>query len=191
MSRIEFVKSALEGRILDAGHSVGPLHNEISAEKDVAAAIDIAIKIPDKRTVKGDATCMPFKGRAFDSLLAGELIEHLEEPGFLLKEGRRVLKRNGILVITTPNRKSLINRVFRTYEKPAHLSLFSKEELFRLLGKHGFKVERFALFPYTEESSEGSRHKWFYFVRGVMHHFLPKSLQEQMVLAARKKEARA
>ncbi|MBL7160313.1 MAG: class I SAM-dependent methyltransferase [Candidatus Aenigmarchaeota archaeon] len=184
MSRTCFVRKALEGRVLDVGHSVGPLHQEIGKERDVVG-IDTVIKRPGGRVVKADATHMPFKDRTFDSLLAGELIEHLERPELFLKEGRRVLRRKGVLVITTPNRKSLINRVFRSYEKPAHLSLFSKGELFSLLGKYGFLVERWATFPYTEESSEGSSHKWFYPLRKLMHCFLPPGLREQMAVVAR------
>jgi 2-polyprenyl-3-methyl-5-hydroxy-6-metoxy-1,4-benzoquinol methylase len=187
MSRIKFVKSVLKGKVLDVGYSVGPLHEEIARERSTVA-IDIVVKKPEKTAVKGDATQMPFKSKVFDSLLAGELIEHIEKPGFFLQEGRRVLKTGGLLVITTPNRKSLINRLFRSYEKPAHLSLFSKEELFSLLKKHGFSVEKYTLFPYTEESSEGSRRRWFYPVRKVLHHFLPPSLQEEMVVVARKEK---
>ena len=184
MSRIDFVQSALEGSVLDVGHAVGPLHGIVSKGRSVAA-IDIAIKKPEKGVVKADAMRMPFKGRAFGSVLAGELIEHMEKPGSFLEESRRVLKKGGLLVITTPNRKSLLNRMFRAYEKPAHLSLFSKEELFSLLKEHGFRVEKCNLFPYTVESSEGSRHKWFYPVRKALHPFLPNSLREQIAVAAR------
>ena len=185
MSRTMFVKSALRGDILDVGHSVGPLHDVISREKNVIAAIDIVIKAPGKKAVKGDATRMPFKAGTFDSLLAGELIEHIESPNSFLKEGHRVLKTGGLMVLSTPNRKSLLNRLFKLYDKPAHLSLFSKKELFLTLKQSGFTVQDCKLFPYTEESSEGSRHKWFYPVRKIMHYFLPNQLQEQFVVVAR------
>lgn len=185
MSRIELVKSALEGHVLDVGHSVGPLHGEIAKGGGVVA-IDIVIKKPEKAVVKADATRMPFKEGVFDSVLAGELVEHLERPNFFLQEGRRVLKKGGLLVLTTPNRKSLVNRIFSSYEKPAHLSLFSKEEIFSLLREEGFRIESCTLFPYTAESSEGSQHKWFYPLRKIMHYFLPKPLQEQLTVVARR-----
>lgn len=187
MSRIDFAKAALQGRVLDVGHSVGPIHSEISVGRDVTA-IDVVIKKCGGKVVKGDATRMPFKEEAFDSLLAGELIEHIKEPALFLKEGSRVLKEGGTLVITTPNRFSLLNRLFKSYQKPAHLSLFSREELLNSLEKEGFRAVKWAFFPYTEESSEGSTHKWFYPLRKAMNIGLPNSLREQMAVVARKEK---
>lgn len=184
MSRIAFVKRALHGKVLDVGHAVGPLHQEIAKEWNVTA-IDIVLRSPEHQAVKGDATIMPFKSGTFDSILAGEVLEHLEEPSLLLREGKRVLKKGGTLVLTTPNRQSLLNRLVHAYEKPAHLSLFSQEELLSLFQEAGYRVERFACFPYTQESSEGSRYGWFYPIRRAMHPFLPKALQEQMAIVAR------
>jgi SAM-dependent methyltransferase len=46
---------------------------------------------------------LPFRSGVFDGILAGEIIEHLYDPGLLLRECRRVLRPGGILVLTTPN----------------------------------------------------------------------------------------
>ncbi len=185
MSRTAFVKSCLHGDVLDVGYSVGPLHEEISRNRNVIA-IDTVIREPKTNAVKADATLLPFRDSSFDSVLAGELLEHLQDPSLFLRESSRVLKPSGTLVLTTPNRKSLLNRLFKSYEKPAHLSLFTRTELLSLLSAHGFSMEKFALFPYTRESSEGSSHVWFYPVRRLLHHFLPGSLRENIAVAARK-----
>ena len=42
-------------------------------------------------------------GQAFDTIICGELIEHLENPYALLRDLKNLLKRNGTLIITTPN----------------------------------------------------------------------------------------
>ena len=42
-------------------------------------------------------------GQTFDTIVAGELIEHLPNPGTFLENMSRHLKPNGTLVITTPN----------------------------------------------------------------------------------------
>lgn len=42
-------------------------------------------------------------GKQFDTIVAGEIIEHLENPGQFLQTLRRHLKRGGRLIITTPN----------------------------------------------------------------------------------------
>lgn len=42
-------------------------------------------------------------GQTFDTIVAGELIEHLPDPGIFLKNMSRHLNPDGTLVITTPN----------------------------------------------------------------------------------------
>lgn len=185
MSRLDVISKHINGRILDVGHSVGPLHDEIAKRAQHVVGIDIEIKKYRQNTVKGDAQNMPLQSKSFDTVLAGELIEHLYKPEDFVAECKRILKKGGKLILTTPNRKSLINRVFRAYHKPAHIILFTKQELMQLLDKNGFEIEEYTVFPYTEESSEGSRHKWFFAVRKMMHPLLPSGLQEEMVLVAK------
>ena len=45
--------------------------------------------------------------KKFDVIVAGELIEHLENPGLFLDNIKQFLNKEGILIITTPNMFSL------------------------------------------------------------------------------------
>lgn len=69
---------------------------------------------------------LPFKDNFFDTVAMLAVFEHLDykKLNFVLKEIRRVLKREGILVMTTPAPWSDI-----ILKNMARLSLVSKEEL--------------------------------------------------------------
>jgi SAM-dependent methyltransferase len=49
--------------------------------------------------------------RVFDLLTCIEVIEHLENPRHLLREARRLLASNGLLLVTTPNIESTAGRL--------------------------------------------------------------------------------
>lgn len=80
---------------------------------------------------------LPFEDFSFDVVVAGELLEHVDRPQFLVKEIRRVLKEDGSFVGSTPNALYIKNRLKflkgDLEEDPFHLHLFSMAALNRLL----------------------------------------------------------
>lgn len=46
---------------------------------------------------------IPYDNEFFDAVIATEIIEHLISPLEMISEGARILKRNGLFIITTPN----------------------------------------------------------------------------------------
>ena len=90
---------------------------------------------------------LPFKSGSFDVVTMIAFIEHITEPSKMLKECNRVLKNNGILIITTPMSRArvfwetLVNLGF-TEEKSTkeHVHYFSPEEIEKLLKQTGFRV---------------------------------------------------
>ncbi len=70
-------------------------------------AIALARKHYDSRSplfVMADGQALPFAGHCFDVAISFETIEHLQDPARFLVEVKRVLKPDGIAVISTPNR---------------------------------------------------------------------------------------
>jgi 2-polyprenyl-3-methyl-5-hydroxy-6-metoxy-1,4-benzoquinol methylase len=187
-NRVDALLASISGKVLDVGGSAGTLHEKLMKKIDEKNVISLDIEIIAVRTnqVIGDGQKMPFRNNSFNSILAGELIEHIEDPEKFLNECWRVLENNGVLALSTPNKKSWLNRTAKSYEMPLHLSLFSPEELKKLLKKTGFTVQTMNLFPYTSESSDGAQHKWMFPIRKLIHNLVPSSLRENMVLAARK-----
>ena len=102
----------LKGRILDIGCNYGDFHKFVTERgKEVDGEVyglDIQVTNYRENMVKGDAHFLPFKDESFDSVFAGEIIEHLHNPTMFLREIERVLKKGGIAIITTPNIHSLV-----------------------------------------------------------------------------------
>ncbi|RUL52010.1 MULTISPECIES: bifunctional 2-polyprenyl-6-hydroxyphenol methylase/3-demethylubiquinol 3-O-methyltransferase UbiG [Lysinibacillus] len=70
-------------------------------------------KVPNASFSQADfSKGIPYEDESFDLIYSGEVIEHLYDPDFFVEEINRVLKKDGILVITTPNLCSWISRLF-------------------------------------------------------------------------------
>lgn len=187
-TRISALLASLSGNVLDVGGSAGTLHEDLLKQHAPEKIISLDIELIHVRTnqVLGDGQKMPFKDRAFNAILAGEVIEHVPDPRAFVRECWRVLDWNGVLALSTPNKKSWLNRLTHSYEMPLHISLFDTHTLRTLLDSEGFTIQRLELFPFTDESSDGARNKWFFPVRKFVHSLAPRGLQEDMVFIARK-----
>lgn len=106
------------GRILDLGYLAGrdmlPLlragwdcHGIEISPRACAEATKRGIKAVQYDLNKG----IPFDDEFFNVVWAAEIIEHLLDTDLLLNECHRVLREDGVLLISTPNLASLINRV--------------------------------------------------------------------------------
>jgi 2-polyprenyl-3-methyl-5-hydroxy-6-metoxy-1,4-benzoquinol methylase len=83
-----------------------------------------------------------------DVIIAGELIEHLSNPGKFLENVKTVLKEGGKLIITTPNAYSILNiisAITRGYVPvhKEHKCFYDKVTLIQLLNNHGFEIIKF------------------------------------------------
>lgn len=127
----EFVKNK---QVLDVacGTGYGSLLLAKSAARRVFG-IDISKKTikyaqkhyPHKKLkfVVGDATDIPLANNSVDVVVCFETLEHVKKYRKLLDEVKRVLRKNGLLVISTPN-KLLSNRG----DNPYHVREFGEKE---------------------------------------------------------------
>ncbi len=79
----------------------------------------------------GDAEAIKEQRSSFDAVISFETLEHLLHPEKFLKEVTRVLKQDGIFIVSTPNR--LLNT---ENSNPFHLKEFSLDELHSILSKN-------------------------------------------------------
>lgn len=90
-----------------------------------------------------------FPESTFKAATLMEVIEHLPQPGEVLREIRRVLEPGGILVIGTGNAASWTVRLmggrwdyFQVGRHGGHVSFYTPDSLRRLAARCGFRVER-------------------------------------------------
>lgn len=82
----------------------------------------------------------------FDAIRLYHVIEHIDNPSLCLFLVRKKLKREGELLIGTPNIKSMMAIFFRSYwynlDSPRHLFLFTPKTLEKLLNKNNFVIKK-------------------------------------------------
>lgn len=145
------------GRLLDVGCSTASFL--VAARRrgwdvtglDVSAgAIDYATSVLGLSAVVGTLEEARLPAASFDVITVFECIEHMPDPAGALEAASRLLKPDGVLVITTPNIDGLVPRV--TYHllartigawehptPPHHVYQFSRRTIAALLNKTGFR----------------------------------------------------
>ena len=79
-----------------------------------------------------DGLKLPYKDEAFDAVVSFQVIEHIENDKEFISDILRVLKNNGILLITTPNRIYRLKRGQKPWNK-YHLREYYPQQLAKLL----------------------------------------------------------
>lgn len=84
-------------------------------------------------------------------VVAGEVIEHLDDSGSFLEGLHALVRPGGRLVVTTPNASGLLNAgaaALAGYEvnHPDHVTLYSCFTLTNLLSRHGWQVDEVATY---------------------------------------------
>ncbi len=101
-------RTQLEGSAERIDHKPNLLHRRICELNPTTIGIDIDPKGVEKLNSMGyrvrceDVETMDL-GQKFDAIVAGELIEHLENPGKWLRNMRRHMNSGGKIIISTPN----------------------------------------------------------------------------------------
>jgi 2-polyprenyl-3-methyl-5-hydroxy-6-metoxy-1,4-benzoquinol methylase len=144
------------GRLLDAGAGDGKLSRSLARLGYDVKACDIlptsAFKggVPYKRADLNHE--WPYEDGSFDTVVCVEVIEHVESPWHVLREARRVLKKGGRLILTTPNILNVFSRlsflvrgtffVFGPgeFRKGDHINPVSWHELKIILDDLGFSI---------------------------------------------------
>lgn len=129
------------GYFLDAGREAGW---EVQGVELSPAAVQVGREQLGLDIFQGTLEQAALQDQAFDILTMFEVLEHLQDPGPVLREAWRVLRPDGLLAVQVPNDlDSYRNRVFGPGNRwwiipPLHLYYFTASSLTQWLQKSGF-----------------------------------------------------
>lgn len=145
--------------ILDIGAADGLMLNNLKEVFPAATCIGIEYandliacsKSKNLCLLRGDALALPMKDNVFDVVIATAIIEHVSNPIQLICEAFRVLRKNGIFVVTTPHPfwERIATHIGHLKEEE-HNELITLNKLVSLFDKAGFeivKAEQFMISP--------------------------------------------
>jgi len=148
-------------RILDIGCSKGELGLLVREKFEEIYGVDIsefALKIAEKngvitQKVNLNYENLPYENNFFDAIVCLDVIEHIINPFHLLAEIKRVLKPQGVLILTTPNFRKIKNILYllvigkfpktstdASFWDGGHLHYFTFKDIKWLLKCHGFSI---------------------------------------------------
>lgn len=105
----EFARPRLRGlRAVElgcgSGHGTASLAGEASLLLGVdRVAPDTASRAQGVRYLRADLRDLPLRERSFDAAFSFQVIEHLEDPGLLVRAMARCLREDGVALLSTPN----------------------------------------------------------------------------------------
>jgi len=127
------------GSCAEQGKNIKPktLYNLIKKNSNSVVGIDIESGTPE--IIKANAETVKIN-KKFDLIVAGDVIEHLHNPGIFLDNMYQHLKNEGKMIIVTPNVKSIGYLPFKGNDY--HTCWYCKNTLRYLVENHNFKVEK-------------------------------------------------
>ncbi len=141
------------GKLLDVGCGSGEylkrmqdLGWEVEGVEPDAKSVRIASEQLGLKVHLGTIEIIDFPSGEIDVISLNHVLEHVADPLNLLQSCYRILKKNGSIIIRTPNAASLGHRIFRSswypLDVPRHFFLFSRDNISNLVKKAGFKISR-------------------------------------------------
>lgn len=92
-------------------------------------------KIQNVQVVDGDAHHLPFPNDSFDACFCNTVLEHVNDPEQIVKEIKRVLKKNGRVIISCPFLQEI-------HADPYDFQRYTPYGLKNLLEKNSFKTTK-------------------------------------------------
>lgn len=114
----------------------------VALDYDAAAITHLQRSYPALFGCRANLAALPIRSGRVDAVVSLQVLEHVWLPEQFLLECRRVLRPNGQLVLSTPNRLTFSPGLGRggKPQNPFHVREFDPDELLELLARTGFAV---------------------------------------------------
>ncbi len=146
-------------RVLEVGCGNGAFGRELARAENRVVGIDRSSKalaaagyesVIQADIGAGMVDALRISGQEFDRILMLDVLEHLEDPGKLLRDCRRLLASRGRLIVTAPNTVNITVRLmvlfgkFRYADRGildwSHLRFFTAKTIRALCEENGYRV---------------------------------------------------
>jgi ubiquinone/menaquinone biosynthesis C-methylase UbiE len=144
IARYAFARRYAQGkRVLDAGCGTGYGSAEMALSAAAVTGVDISAEaieyasasypLAGVRFLESSCSAIPLPAESFDLVVAFEVIEHLADYRAFLHECARVLTREGLLIVSSPNKRYYGETRAVTGPNPFHEHEFEAGEFVREL----------------------------------------------------------
>ena len=141
-----------EARLLEVGCGSGILLQEAMSRGWRVDALELSAELaaaarrnnPGATIITGNIENHESSGSAYDAIISLDVLEHVHSPMTMIENCRELLKPGGLLMLQTPNTRSLRSRTrgakWEMLDPEQHLNLFSPDALRVLLTTVGFDI---------------------------------------------------
>lgn len=140
-----------KSKILDYGSGAGTIALFLTQQGHEVTGVDVSKKAINSSKKTGEKLNLKtkfllsneYKISKHDYCLLLEVIEHVKDEDKLLKLLHKSLKKNGILILSTPSINAPLYKLglTKSFDKEVgHLRRYSKKDLQKLLTKNNFKI---------------------------------------------------
>lgn len=145
-------------RVLDFGAGSGIFMPSLSKNFKEVYSLDLdtraleyvkdRFKLENVKIIKGEKDVLPFKDDFFDIIFATDVLEHFKDSYNIQKEFKRVLKKDGILIVSSPteNLMYVLARKFM-YKRKKPADHYTNVYQIMNITKKFFKIENIRTIP--------------------------------------------
>lgn len=145
IARYRLVERYVAGKaMIDMGCGAGYGSNSLSRLAKSVRGVDLSeeavshaknrYNAPNLRYQIGDVTRLPFEDDSFEAAISFEVIEHLTRPEDLVIEAKRVVRDDGLFIVSTPDKQTYSND--RNSVNPFHVKEMYEAEFREILERH-------------------------------------------------------